>query len=160
MPASHSTLPWGWWQVAHVPSAAGPAGWFAPVVKFRSLWQEPQAAVDGGVYPLPAAAAAGGRRVVAGRAEADVLRVGDRADGRVLPLVQGMEEDLAVEVRVRPRHVVRVVAEHAGLDVDVVAAVLRERVVALVAAGGRHRAEARPGRGRGREGVPVGGPGR
>src|ERR1039457_4037206 len=102
-------------------------------------------------------AAAGGRRVVAGRAEADVLRVGDRADGRVLPLVQGMEEDLAVEVRVRPRHIVRVMAEHAGLDVDVVAAVLRERVVALVAAGDRHRVERRRGRARGRDVVLVGG---
>src|SRR5450756_1918114 len=53
MPASHSTLPWGWWQVAHVLSAAGPAAWFAPVVKFRSLWQEPHAAIEGYVYQLP-----------------------------------------------------------------------------------------------------------
>src|ERR1019366_105297 len=41
------------WQVAHVPSAAGPAGWFAPVTKFRVLWQEPPAAMDGYVYQLP-----------------------------------------------------------------------------------------------------------
>ena len=63
MPASHSALPWGWWQVAHVPSAAGPATWFAPVVKFRSLWQEPQAATDGYVYQLAPPAAAGSWQV-------------------------------------------------------------------------------------------------
>src|SRR5450755_2680000 len=63
MPVSHSTLPWGWWQVAHEPSAAGPAAWFAPVTKFRSLWQEPQAAIEGYVYQLAPPTAAGAWQV-------------------------------------------------------------------------------------------------
>ena len=57
MPASHSTLPTGWWQEAHEPSGWAPATWFTPVVKFTSLWQEPQAAIEGFVYQLDPPAA-------------------------------------------------------------------------------------------------------
>ncbi len=64
MPGPYSLSSAGVWQVAHVPSAAGPATWFAPVVKFTSSWQEPQAAIEGRVYQLSPPAAFGSWHVV------------------------------------------------------------------------------------------------
>src|SRR5262252_2349254 len=51
--ASHSRVPCGWWQVAHALSSAwGPPGWFRPVVKLTSSWQDWQAARFGNAYQL------------------------------------------------------------------------------------------------------------
>src|SRR5262245_54164176 len=46
--ASQSRSPTGRWQLAHCESSGcGPAGWFAPVTKSTSSWQDPHAVRDG-----------------------------------------------------------------------------------------------------------------
>src|SRR5690242_7346732 len=63
MEASNSRSPWGTWQLAHTASVCGPAGWFSPVVKLTSSWQEPHAAELGRVYQMLASAAVGSWQV-------------------------------------------------------------------------------------------------
>src|SRR5579871_1148598 len=58
MEASNGVSPCGTWQLWHCASSAwNPPGWLAPVAKFTSSWQAPQAARDGSVmYALAWAA--------------------------------------------------------------------------------------------------------